>query len=800
MNKEKRMVKIMIVVIIFMVTIVSSIIIKQILSSTVDISIFCKSTNDIGVVLYADNCTEGYPFGSGGTCLVVPLSKGDEIQEIKYTISKGTENKIRFDFDIHESTDVAISKIEIKYPSYKKVLNADEIVNLFLEVNEDNFSSDGMVIISSTNEIASICCLDYSNIRKIVSLDWSYIFKCLAIVFMILFCAYILFILYFNQDRIHYNRFSQNIIIFISAIIIAYIVLIFEKESLGVFSNNNIPIKVLVWNIIIIWWCILGVRCFSNFKISILLVSVIIALIECINYFKMILRQENFLPWDIRIAREAMRVTNLSELPWNSWLLLLIGLPIAVLIVIGPLKLNDYSRLSLKTRLISVCVLFLLGMQGGKEICTKNVFPMYQFDISGSYNRNGMILSFIYFCQNAGDTRPEGYSMKSVNDIVEEVNVRKKERTIEEVSPNIIMIMSESFWNPEILTEVKYSEHFMERYKTLSKNACNGNVLSPVFGGGTCDAEFEALTGFSMNYIQNGLMPYIGVIQDDFFSIAHFLNSKGYNTVAMHPNTGSYYRREKIYPYLGFQRTIFGNEFEQDVARSWFISDNSVVDKIIEVYSQNKINNENPQFIFAVTIQNHQPYGVESSIKNDVSSFESENLGEDIIKGLEDFSAGINLSSDALGKLIDYFSNCDEPTIVIYWGDHMSSIGSGYDLAYKTGYLKYGDNADYYMYLTPIIVWDNYKGINESLKTRSTFQILPTVFTMYDLEMSRYFEFLNDLQNVSLGESHHKIVLDSEGVVDNNLNNELNEKCHQLELLQYDYIYGNRYAKQLFDT
>lgn len=159
----------------------------------------------------------------------------------------------------------------------------------------------------------------------------------------------------------------------------------------------------------------------------------------------------------------------------------------------------------------------------------------------------------------------------------------------------------------------------------------------------------------------------------------------------------------------------------------------------------------------------------------------------------------MNASSEAFGKLIDYFAGCDEPTIVIYWGDHMGSLGNGYRFAYDTGYIEEGEDADYFMYLTPIVVWDNFIGLNEQLETRSTFQIMPTVFSMYGLEMPKYFSFLNDIQMYSLGRSHHKVVLDSEGHVNYGENSQLDTVYHQLELLQYDYIYGKKYAQALFD-
>ena len=75
----------------------------------------------------------------------------------------------------------------------------------------------------------------------------------------------------------------------------------------------------------------------------------------------------------------------------------------------------------------------------------------------------------------------------------------------------------------------------------------------------------------------------------------------------MHPNSSDYYNRKKVYSNLGFKETIFEDEFEQDIVRGWVISDNAVMNKIEEVYSE-ALERDESQFIFAVTIQNHQPY------------------------------------------------------------------------------------------------------------------------------------------------------------------------------------------------
>ncbi|MBD5516886.1 MAG: sulfatase-like hydrolase/transferase [Lachnospiraceae bacterium] len=797
--------KIILVSLIGVMVVIGSLIANEMMSSEKEVSIYCKSTSSIGVILYADNCSDGYPFGDGGACIVLPLKEGDEIQKLSYIIDNGTENKIRFDFDTHQDTDVLVSKIEIKGANYKKTIMPRDMAELFIEINENNLSADGMLLLDNINGIQSISCLDLSSVASIFSPDIFFTLKFVVVILMIIGVTYLIYLIYSKKTTFHYNKFSQNVIMFIAAVTTTFTVLLFERKSLGslIYNDVNSLIKIIIWNLIILWLCILVIGNCSNFKIGIFSTIVLTIFLESINYFKIILRQENFVPWDMKIAKEALDVISLSSLPWNGWIFLLVGLLVLSLVMICPLKLGDFSKNSMRNRVLTLFICSIVIMWGERQIIDNNIFSIHQFALKDSYNNNGVIISFLYFCQNMGNSIPDGYNEGAIEEIVEKILEDDREHNtdlIDEKYPNIIMVMSESFWDPQILENVEYNNGFMRRYKELAQCACYGNVLAPVYGGGTCDAEFEALTGFSMDYIQNDLMPYIGVIQNDFFSIAQYLGNKGYHTVAMHPNTGSYYRRDKVYPLLGFKEMEFGNQFEQDAVRDWFISDNAVINKIIEVYSQNRQENNEPQFIFAVTIQNHQPYGTDSVLKNEESEFTSDSLSEQMEKELEDFSAGVNASSEALGKLIDYFSSCDDPTIVIYWGDHMCNIGEKkYELAYKGGYIKENDNTDYFMYLTPMIVWDNYLGLNQVLETRSTFQILPSVLEMYNLDMPKYFEYLNDLQDYSMGISHHKVVLDATGQVYTGEDNSVKDMYRQLELLEYDYIYGERYANILFE-
>ena len=81
------------------------------------------------------------------------------------------------------------------------------------------------------------------------------------------------------------------------------------------------------------------------------------------------------------------------------------------------------------------------------------------------------MLSFLYFCQNAGVSKPDVYSEGNMAKIVSDYNMSKERGIENEVAkPDIIMIMSESFWNPKILENVTYPDNFMEDYERIEQD------------------------------------------------------------------------------------------------------------------------------------------------------------------------------------------------------------------------------------------------------------------------------------------------------------------------------------------
>lgn len=116
------------------------------------------------------------------------------------------------------------------------------------------------------------------------------------------------------------------------------------------------------------------------------------------------------------------------------------------------------------------------------------VIPI-MWDQTENYRHNGFALAFAINLPMANVNAPAGY----MADAIDRIPVKPLPAgTTHRGKPDVIVLMSRSFWDPTRLPKVKLTPDPMPTIRELQ----GGNVFSPEFGGMTANVEFEALTGF----------------------------------------------------------------------------------------------------------------------------------------------------------------------------------------------------------------------------------------------------------------------------------------------------------------
>lgn len=333
------------------------------------------------------------------------------------------------------------------------------------------------------------------------------------------------------------------------------------------------------------------------------------------------------------------------------WIGRLTRLTVAMPLLLGLGSLMEYSQFSyIRDRL--------------------NVIPM-MWDQQENYRHNGFLMAFAFNVPMANVSAPHGYSENTLADIQADGSafaVTKSTR------PDVIMIMSESLWDPKRLDNVTFNKDPMANIRKLE----SGNVFSPEFGGMTANVEFEALTGFTNAFLPYGSIPYQQYIRQPVPSLASFFRAEGYSAVAMHPFQEWFWNRKEVYKNFGFEEFRSENNLPPMEKRGTFASDKALTDEIISTVE----NAEKPMFLFSVTLQGHGPYEASrynNSIKADGP------LSAAAQQQLETYAEGVREADIEFKRLIEWAKNRDRETIVVFFGDHLPPLG---DAFVDTGYMN----------------------------------------------------------------------------------------------------------------
>ena len=320
------------------------------------------------------------------------------------------------------------------------------------------------------------------------------------------------------------------------------------------------------------------------------------------------------------------------------------------------------------------------------------------WDTTKTYSQNGFMVSFITAAQRMKIDKPDGYSKEYAEEILRAYEPSEDDQ-ITSQKPVIIAIMNESFSDLSDLGDLGETEDVMWYYDSLH---CleKGRTYVSVRGGGTCNSEFEFLTGNSLEFYNN-IYPYTQFNFKNVPTVVSLLKDQGYKTIAMHPANPTNYGRESVYKEMGFDEFYSFEDYEQyEKVFLDRISDLDDYKEIVKVVNDT----EDPVFIFNVTIQNHGDYDI-STLNPKYEPVEMDEKYAEY-KDAQMYFTLMNESNNALEYLIGELEEVSRPVILCMFGDHQPAPSESFnsfihmDEVYRTDPLT--------QYQTPVVFWANY--------------------------------------------------------------------------------------------
>ena len=568
-------------------------------------------------------------------------------------------------------------------------------------------------------------------------------------------------------------------------------------EKAGEFLSKN-PKITEYSQIITILISFLFVGIFRNWRISMGVLFSLATIVMYINTEKMASRNTPFLPEDLAMSGEAGGLASMINLERFLNMLFTIAVIIIITIIVNKIskkiwhfKFSRKQKIAIfisQIALILICAHFLnlhtleIRNLSGKDtfIKVENLETSIDFtDQAYNYRTNGFILATISNLQTKTQKQPEGYSKEAVQKIVqkyqkitEENNKNRKKLSDEKV--NVVYVMSESFIDPKLgkhLYDYGNKEPILYTQE-IKKSQSSGWAASSEYGGGTANVEFEALTGLS-NFFLNSI-PYTSIVpaNKDTPSIVKNFNENGYKTIAMHPYNRNMYRREVVYPNLGFQEYKSADGFKNNskIDNSKYISDESAFNEVLAELK----NSQKPEFIHLVTMQNHMPYEENAYSEHNFSVNAKNGANPENAKTIQAYLEGISHSDKAMKNFLSEIEKLNEKTIVVFWGDHWPGI-------YGEMFEKELNKND--IRRTPLFVYSNFKKEKQDLGTSSLIYNQILALNTFNSKISPFQYLLSDLREKYPALTKQFVKTDEKSGI-----------LKDFEMIEYDILSGNKYS------
>lgn len=358
------------------------------------------------------------------------------------------------------------------------------------------------------------------------------------------------------------------------------------------------------------------------------------------------------------------------------------------------------------------------------------------------------------------------------------------------------MIMNEAFSDLRVINDIETNQDYMPFIHSLEKDTIKGNLFVSIFGSGTCNSEFEVLTGNSMAFLPSGSIGYTQFVKDAMPNLTQTLKAQDYTgNIALHPYLSDGWNRETVYPNFGFEQFLSQDDFENPELIRKYISDSENYKKIIELYEENRqTETEDPFYLFTVTMQNH------GGFSKDYGNLDKEiEITDEALKDAqaEQYLSLIKKSDDAFKELVEYFEDQDEPTLIIMYGDHQPGV---HDEFYEKLYGK--DLSDLTLeelqnkYQVPFIIWANYDIEEATIPALSANYLAPYVLKTAGLEMTPYQRYLYDLSKKLPVINAVGYIGDDGQYYEYSDESEYKDYIENYEILQYNNVidYENRYT------
>lgn len=561
-----------------------------------------------------------------------------------------------------------------------------------------------------------------------------------------------------QKERLLYilNRYSLFFHYLLACLVCFFIEVISRHSFSDAFSFMFDRSLVFLYNSLIVFTSLHLVYFFRRRALMRTLISVIWLFLGTINGCVLLKRVTPFSYTDLKLVNDLFTMqSNYFSKEEAIAVIILVAVVIAFICVLwkkGPKYAGKQHRVA---SILAVGAFALFIPMVTQAAVSNNILASYFENIAQGYKDYGFVYSFSASVVDRGMNAPDDYSDETVQEALDKVTTPATDASVEK--PNIICVLLESFVDPNEINFLECSENPVPNFENLAANYSSGYLTVPVVGAGTANTEFEILTGMGMQYFGLGEYPYKTILKTNSCeSIASDLKNLGYGTAVVHNNGGNFYSRANAFSQMGFDN--FTSKEMMDITEYTPLGTWPTDDILVNEVAKALDATPQQDFVYTITVQGHGAYPTEKVIENPEISVTGA-ATEEANNEWEYYVNEIHEVDKFIANLTTMLSQRDEKTVVVFFGDHLPTMG-----------LEDSDMKSGSIFKTRYITWNNF-GMEKVDRDITSFQLLAAVTDQLGIHEGTMFRL-------------HQ----------NNNFQDVDTYTEDMNLLQYDILYGKKYA------
>ncbi len=518
-------------------------------------------------------------------------------------------------------------------------------------------------------------------------------------------------------------------------------------------------------------------------RYSFLLANIIYCIFIFSSLFKVEILNAPIVYYDVHHIDDLLK--NIDVIGWQIQLsLIVVVFLVALMLFLAQRnKAERLSRFSAVTLLITIVGGILIGEEMVKGSLVKyKVKYKWNSNIvvkAQKFGFSAVFLQSIYFSSFL--ERPDNYSKDKTRQLIDKYknDTQLKGEVVSLTQPeNIVILMVESFQDTENLPWTINTEATPNYQSMKNKSSISGEVVSPVFGGKSVNAEFEFLTGFSSLFVPTGSIPYKDFVKQNIPSVARQLKANGYRSNVIQVVEMHGYGYETIYNYLGFENKYSLSKKTEGIEldpTGRFGSSKAIATRIISLLEE-----QQKSFVFAFPNSSHAPWNIKDYPDN---NFKVKGDKDEMIAA---YLNALNHVDDLFGRLKLWAETSNEDTVIVIVGDHQPSLLAKIQL--NEGLSEKSKILD--MHKVPYLIWSNrgFRHDHSQNKIIGMNFLISHLFEVTGIKTTGFYAFLDDLRK------EFDIITEVFKSPNNSEEPSLlkNELIQKYQFIQYFYLSGDK--------